>query len=395
MAKIGSRSGRLYIDFRYRGARYKEYTGVQDTPANRRKAEQLLKRMEAEMTLGTFDYLNYFPDGRSAAKFAAQQQRQTEKRSAPYTFEKFAETWFAEKEVEWRQSYRDVTRLTLDRYIIPYFKGKRLDEIDKALILKFRAYLAELPGHKSETLSASRVNHILIPLRMILMEAADRYDFKNPWINIKRLRETKPNVDPFTLQEVQSVLETVRTDFRTYYTVRFFTGLRSSEVDGLQWKYVDFERRQILIRQALVQGKLVDTKTDGSSREVDMCSQVYDCLQALYEQTADTSGFVFATREGTPLQNRNVTQRIWYPLLRHLGLTSRRPYQTRHTAATLWLAAGENPEWIARQMGHSNTKMLFEVYSRYVPNLTRKDGSAFERLLKAELNHPLATTDKE
>jgi integrase len=59
----------------------------------------------------------------------------------------------------------------------------------------------------------------------------------------------------------------------------------------------------------------------------------------------------------------------------------RRPYETRHTAATLWLASGEAPEWIARQMGHANTKMLFEIYSRYVPNLTRRDGSAFEQLL--------------
>jgi integrase len=64
-----------------------------------------------------------------------------------------------------------------------------------------------------------------------------------------------------------------------------------------------------------------------------------------------------------------------------LGLKVRRAYQTRHTAATLWLAAGENPEWIARQMGHSTTEMLFRVYSRYVPNITRQDGSAFERLM--------------
>ena len=64
---------------------------------------------------------------------------------------------------------------------------------------------------------------------------------------------------------------------------------------------------------------------------------------------------------------------------------ARRPYQTRHTAATLWLAAGENPEWIARQMGHTSTEMLFKVYSRYVPNLTRQDGSAFERLLERSL----------
>jgi len=37
-------------------------------------------------------------------------------------------------------------------------------------------------------------------------------------------------------------------------------------------------------------------------------------------------------------------------------------------------------------MGHSTTEMLFRVYSRYVPNLTGQDGSAFERLLAANLN---------
>jgi integrase len=37
-------------------------------------------------------------------------------------------------------------------------------------------------------------------------------------------------------------------------------------------------------------------------------------------------------------------------------------------------------------MGHTTTEMLFRIYSRYVPNLTRKDGSAFERLLQSSLN---------
>jgi integrase len=41
-------------------------------------------------------------------------------------------------------------------------------------------------------------------------------------------------------------------------------------------------------------------------------------------------------------------------------------------------------------MGHSSTEMLFRVYSRFVPNLTRQDGSAFERLLAA--NFHSATT---
>ena len=57
----------------------------------------------------------------------------------------------------------------------------------------------------------------------------------------------------------------------------------------------------------------------------------------------------------------------------------------RHTAATLWLAAGENPEWVARQLGHTSTEMLFKTYSRFVPNITRRDGSAMDRLLRANI----------
>ena len=383
MASLRTKNGKLFVDFRVDGIRYKEYLGIPDSEENKRKIKPLLKRLDAEITLGTFDYCKYFPNGKKAASFKAQQERRKNGTTTPMSFEVFAEVWFSERKVEWRDSYRDITRVTLDKHLLPWFKGRLLDEISKADILSFRAQLTELPGKGGQKLSASRVNHILIPLRMILVEAADRFGFKNPWINIKRLKEKRPEVDPFTLQEVQAIIERVRPDFKTYYLVRFFTGLRSSEVDGLQWKYVDFDRRQILVRQALVQGKLTDTKTDGSSREIDMSQIVYESLQDWKRKTGD-SPFVFSTRSGQPLNNRNVTQRVWYPLLRHLGLNLRRPYQTRHTAATLWLAAGENPEWIARQMGHANTKMLFEVYSRYVPNLTRKDGSAFERLLKSE-----------
>lgn len=68
-------------------------------------------------------------------------------------------------------------------------------------------------------------------------------------------------------------------------------------------------------------------------------------------------------------------------MLSLLKLEKRKPYQTRHTAATLWLAAGESPEWIAKQLGHNSTQMLFRVYSRYVPDLSGRDGHAFEQML--------------
>lgn len=216
-------------------------------------------------------------------------------------------------------------------------------------------------------------------------EAAERYDFTSPFLGVKSLKIQRTDIAPFSLDEVSLFLTKVREDYKAYYTVRFFTGMRTGEVDGLRWKYIDFERREILVCESVVQNQMTYTKNDGSQREIFMSQPVYDALR---EQQKVTGGqeFVFCNRDGNPLYHHNVTRRVWHPTLRHLGLKRRPPYQTRHTAATLWLAAGEAPEWIARQMGHTTTEMLFRVYSRYVPNLTRQDGSAFERLILTGLS---------
>ncbi len=71
--------------------------------------------------------------------------------------------------------------------------------------------------------------------------------------------------------------------------------------------------------------------------------------QRQHKATGELSEYVFCNREGNPVDNHNFNERVWAPLLRHLGLKRRRPYQMRHTAATLWLASGEQPQWIASQ----------------------------------------------
>jgi integrase len=235
-------------------------------------------------------------------------------------------------------------------------------------------------------LSADRINHILTPLRMILLEAAGRFNFASPWQGIKRLKQPRPDVEPFTLEEVRRILEAVRPDFKAYYTLRFFTGLRSSEVHGLRWSNVDLEARQLHVREAFVQNRFEGTKTDGSRRTVELNGLVVSALETQQKVTGGADKLVFSTSNGMPMNDTNITRRVWDPLLRNLELKRRRPYQTRHTAATLWLAAGENPEWIARQMGHTTTEMLFRVYSRYVPNLTRRDGSAIDAMLTSVFN---------
>jgi len=388
-------TGKLFFDFRYEGKRCREQTTLDSTPANRKKLESILKKIEAEITLGTFEYHRYFPNSSKAKEFTkqAEVQRAREAHDTPL-FETFSTDWLDEMRIQWRRSYISTMEGTLKNYLNPHFGKKEVGRITKKDILEFRASLAKVQTRSGKRLSASRMNRIMTPLRMILSEAANRFEFSSPYHGIKSLTVPRTDVEPFSIDEVKQIIDTVRPDFRNYYIVRFFTGMRTGEIDGLQWDHVDFKRRQILVRQALVNGRLEYTKNDGSFRTIEMSQLVVDALTEQKKATGK-NGFVFCTRTGGPLNHNNVTKRIWYPLLRHLELRKRRPYQTRHTAATLWLAAGENPEWIARQMGHTTTEMLFRVYSRYVPNLTRRDGSAFERLLITEFDSkPREVTDE-
>ena len=382
--RVRPKTEKLFFDFRYQGKRCREQTALIDSPANRKKLEKVMARIEAEITLNSFDYARYFPNSKKALSLAERSLAESNRQSETPLFSEFAHNWLAEMKIQWRATHYKTTRLTLYKYLIPTFGEKELGSITRSDIFDFRSTLSQMPGKKGKALSASRINHIMTPLRMIFAEAVNRFDFATPFQGIKSLKVPRTDVEPFTLEEVKLIIDNVRPDFRNYYTVRFFTGMRTSEIDGLQWQYVDFDRRQILIRQALVEGELVYVKNDSSFRAIDMARPV---SEALLDQKTITgqADFVFTTSHGTPLIHNNVTKRIWYPLLRHLGLRIRRPYQTRHTAATLWLASGESPEWIALQMGHTTTEMLFRVYSRFVPNLTRHDGSAFERLLNRAL----------
>jgi len=390
-------SGLLFFDFRYKGKRCREQTLLADTAANQNKLEKVLKKIEAEIKSATFDYATYFPASKNLKYFSIEsvpahfpQAAATSAandagpgQSTP-TFNDFADTWVSENEIGWRRSHKRTQMDIINGHLRPAFGGLEVSQITKAEILAFRSTLSKVPGRKGNTLSHKRINAIMAPLRQILNEAADRYEFNTAFRNIKPLKVPKSDVEPFTFEEVNTILRTVRPDFRNYYTVRFFTGMRTGEIDGLKWQYIDFDRRLILVRETIVAGQADYTKTDGSQRDIQMSQRVFDALKAQQKVTAQISDYVFATKEGNPLDHNNITKRVWYPLLRHLGLKQRRPYHSRHTTATLWLASGENPEWIARQMGHSNTEMLFKVYSRFIPNLTRQDGSAFERMLTSQ-----------
>jgi len=298
------------------------------------------------------------------------------------SFATFFNQWRAEKLPEWRRLHIQGVDDIAGKHLLPWFGAMTVDQISRSDVMQFRAHLAKLPGQRGRTLSASRINKIFVILGQAMGEAARCHGFQSPLAGIKKLKAMRPEVAPFTLEEVRRLCDEVRSDYRDYLVCRFFTGMRTGEINGLKWSRVDLERNVILVRETFSAGETEENaKSEHSIRDIPLLPPVREVLLARHASRPKGAVYVFASARGGPIDAKNFTNRVFYPLLDRLGISRRRPYQTRHTTATLLLAAGENPEWIARFLGHANTEMLFTVYSRYVPNLTRRDGAAVSALL--------------
>ncbi|WP_200389605.1 Arm DNA-binding domain-containing protein [Thiocapsa imhoffii] len=129
--RVNPRSRQLFFDFRYRGERCREYTSLPDTPANRKKLQKVLDRMDLEMATGTFEYRRYFPSSAMAARFDTPAVPTAAPSRATPLFRDFAEIWFAERQIEWRQSYQETVRISLDKHLLPAFGATPVGSIDK------------------------------------------------------------------------------------------------------------------------------------------------------------------------------------------------------------------------------------------------------------------------
>lgn len=140
------------------------------------------------------------------------------------SFTSFAETWFDDNVARWKHSYKLTLRTSLDKHILPAFGKQAVNQISRSDILSFRAGLSRRPGRGDvTTLSPARVNTVMVPLRLILNEAADRFDFESPYVRIKALKVPRSCITPFTLDEVNSIISKAREDYQPYLKIRFFT----------------------------------------------------------------------------------------------------------------------------------------------------------------------------
>lgn len=134
--------------------------------------------------------------------------------------------------------------------------------------------------------------------------------------------------------------------------------MRSSEITGLTWDCVDFQRKTVTVKQARVRNKDNNwvekgTKTTGSTRTINAPDYIMDKLKEA--QRGSTSDHVVTIR-GNCLYHRLKV------ILKNNGLPDIRFHDLRHTAASIGLLLNVPEKYMMARGGWSSERTMRTVY---------------------------------
>lgn len=358
----------IQISFTYQGINCRERLKLQPTPANLKRAEQHRAAILHAIANNSFDYGITFPDSPRRFKFAAT-------KGAGYRLEIWLETWVDRIKQHIKASTHDDYRKIVFNTLIPAIGRKHLDELKRGDI---RDFCNALPSASNK-----RLANIQSVLRSALQDALDDDLIDaNPlygW-TFKRKEAPKPadDVDPFSREEQLAILDACREPAHAnLFKFLFWTGLRTNEVVALLWGDIDWLRGTICIQRGRTTAaeQAEEPKTRRSVRDVKILGPALEALTAQKALTFLADKEVFLNPHTAKPWNGDQTIRTaWAGILKRAGVRYRRPYQTRHTYASMMLTAGESPIWVSGQMGHADTAMIYRSYGRWIPDAAPKAG---------------------
>ncbi|HCY86907.1 MAG TPA: hypothetical protein DHV36_17385 [Desulfobacteraceae bacterium] len=377
---VRKRGKNLFIDFRCYlpdGARVRcrESEGP-DNEKNRKRVQKKWKAIQYHTDHGTFDYLKFFPHGAKAGHFA--------KPTEDMTFSEFWEKWMSGRAVRKGTEY-NANRL-YKNHLRDYFGAWSISRITEQEVLIWRKIMLD-KGMKEST-----INTYIRILCSCLKSATKQGLIKEfPCEDIQKLKEQQPDIEPFTFEELNHLLDHLEKKDPEWHDIVLFwsrTGLRPGEFYALRWDRVDMFNKQILVKESRdMYGESGPVKTESSDRAINLRPAVYAAIKRQQARTALMDKWVFMA----PPNRETKKSHQWTPgefraafkhRLRLAGIKVRPPKQLRHTFATLHIGAGESIPWVSKTMGHSEIETTLKRYTRFIPNLTSDDGSAFEKALK-------------
>lgn len=352
----------------YRGVRCRERITLKPTATNLKKAEQHKAAIEHAISIGHFDYSVTFPGSPRAAKFAPEASRET--------VNGFLTRWLSAKRKHLASSSYDGYRKIVELRLVPALGDHMLVDLKRKVV---RDWLDTLQ------VSNKTLSNIQSCLRSALNDACEEELIEvNPMAGWTYSRKEAPpkedDVDPFSPEEQQAVLGALSGQARNMMQFALWTGLRTSELVALDWGDIDWLREEVMVSRAMTQaskGVAEIPKTSAGRRAVKLLRPAMEALkvQKVHTFLADAEVFQNPRTLERWAGDGPIRKTMWVPAIKKAGVRYRRPYQTRHTYASMMLSAGEHPMWVAKQMGHTDWTMIARVYGRWIPSQENDAGS--------------------
>lgn len=269
-------------------------------------------------------------------------------------------------------------------HTLPELGKLRLDEIDRD---KIEDFISVLMGKE---LAKDSIRGILAGLRILLNNAVEKKIIEdNPARNVGKLFSQAPvrheEIEPLTGEEsllfLSATLE-YEPEFYPPFLCALHTGLRSGELQGLQWSDVDWNSKYIQVSRQVVRGKVTKLKNKHSRRKVDCSDDLLSTLGALKKTRQEEalkngvnaiSEWMFTNDKGDRIDIVNVKTRFFKRVLRKAGLRDIRFHDLRHSFASLLLAQGAPVTYVSSQLGHANPHITMKVYAHWVPNESQRE----------------------
>jgi integrase len=158
-------------------------------------------------------------------------------------------------------------------------------------------------------------------------------------------------------------------------------GMRRSEIFGLKWADVDFERAILHVRRSFVDGVVGPPKTESSRRPLPIPPPALEALKAWRERSSYTAldAWVFASGISfgkQPLWPGTLWQRNVTPAIERAGITKSKLgwHSLRRSYASLLLSTGASLRVSMELMRHSTPEMTLATYAQTVGNEKREAG---------------------
>jgi integrase len=200
----------------------------------------------------------------------------------------------------------------------------------------------------------------------------------NPCDLIKASKHQDPEPDPFTLDELEKICAFAKAHqpepIYNYVEFGFWSGLRTNELMGLEWGTVELGANRVSVTHGVVDGKETAQTKTARGRVVDLNTRSHAALERQQKHSKLMGGRVFThPAKGIPWEHDlQFRVKYWKPMLLRVGVRYRSPYEMRHTYATTGLLAGNDPGYMAAQLGHA----LQVFYTRYVKWIASQGNTA-------------------